>query len=132
MGNRITKTDRRVRINHKAGQRRHGPVQFGLGVLCLLLMSSSVRADETTWTFTGYEDTYTTIASSGLVDVFTASARAPTGQRIAVGFTKNDPFFLGGFTANENFNFGVVRYDLDGSLDPSFTPSCAPLFINCT
>ena len=132
MGNRITKTDRRVRINHKAGQRRRGPVQFGLGVLCLLLMSSSVRADEGTWTFTGYEDSYTTIASSGLLDGFAASARTPTGQRIAVGFTKNDPFFLGGFTANENFNFGVVRYDPDGSLDPSFTPSCAPLFINCT
>ena len=131
MSNRLTMTESRSRPNRESGSRRYASMKLGLGALFLLMMSSTASADETMWTFTSYEDTYTTIASSEIQDVFTASARTPNGQRIAVGSTKNIPTILIG-SGNVNYNFGVVRYDPDGSLDPSFTPSCAPLYINCT
>ena len=89
MSNRLTMTESTSRPNREGGSRRYASMKLGLGALFLLMMSSTASADETMWTFTSYEDTYTTIASSEIQDVFTASARTPNGQRIAVGSTKN-------------------------------------------
>ena len=104
---------------------------FAAALLFSLGLVDTSHADENTWSYNGIFNTTHQVAGLGERDAFTAVGRLSSGKRIAAGYTRNEPFILFG-SGNNNDNFALARFGIDGQLDTAFTPACLPAFGNCS